>query len=98
MIVTDGSTRRSAVDPSRRRSLAVRSNPADRASGRRADKRDAVAVRGTDDEVAASPRLCHESLVEGDARGFVLGEQRVDGLDLDEGGDEPVTVVLADRE
>src|SRR5688500_2719387 len=68
-----------------------------RSDGRR-DEADAVAVRGPDDEVASSPRLLLELLVERRASRHVLGVERFHVLDLDEGGDESIPVLRASSE
>jgi len=62
------------------------------------DEADAVAVRVTDDEVAAPPRLLLELLVERRAGRHVFGVERFHVLDLDEGGDESIPVLRADGE
>src|SRR5712691_9397981 len=62
------------------------------------DEADAVAVRVTDDEVAAPPRLLLELLVERRAGRHVFSVERFHVLDLDEGGDESIPVLRADGE
>jgi len=67
-------------------------------SGGRTDEAYTVAVKVADDEVSSAPRLLLELLVERCSRRDVLGVERFHILDLDEGGNESIPVLLANNE
>src|SRR6185436_17468585 len=67
-------------------------------SGGQTDEAQTVAVKVADDEVSSAPGLRLELLVERRPRRDVLSIERLHVLDLDEGGNESLPILRADRE